>query len=344
MNPEGIFFLAANTDKDKRRSASTRGSVGIWLAEQRGQPSRLTERCATPPRSSLFHGLKPVIQRAILPILEEECLSTVPPLAHRNALRAVYFNKIHPLLPIINKSAYDSLPDDSPSRLLLDQGMCLVASADFSLRDHLFLSDDPTVLPFKDFGHRLLAAMRMTIEIGRVVDKILLTQLLALMSLSKEGPDGCENSSLMLGRAVQHLHSLGLHLRIEGEGPDWDYAETLFCCVWFLDRLSAASQGRPVLMHERDISRSMQRSFEAQDPPFRLLLHIGLLLDDVVKLYRPECTNTELMNDFVLFEDLAIECQATQIPPHLLGKPSSATHFRCLSCPKPHSSLPYRMY
>jgi hypothetical protein len=316
MNPEGVFFSTADTEA--RQNASTRGSIGVWLAEQGGQPSRLTERCAMPlPRPSLFHGFKPAIQRAIMPILEEECISTIPPLAHRNALRAAYYEKFHTLLPIVDKSTFDSLPEHSLSRLLLDQGMCLVASMDSSLRHHLCLSDDPAVLSPKDFGHRLLAAMRTNIEIGRATDKVLLIQLLALMSLFKEGPDGCENSLLTLGRAVQHLHSLGLHLRMEEDDTPWEHAGTLFCCIWLLDRLSAASQGRPVLMHERDISRSMQQCFEAQDPSFRL---VGLLLDEVVTLYRPDCTDTRFAHDFVLFEDLAVECQATQLPPHLLGK------------------------
>ncbi|KAJ4982960.1 hypothetical protein SVAN01_11560 [Stagonosporopsis vannaccii] len=318
MNPEGVFFATADTEV--RQKVSTRGSIGVWLAEHGGQPSRLADRCTVPlPRPSLFRGFRPAIRRAIMPILEEECLSTIPPVAHRNALRAAYFEKFHPLLPVVNKSTFQSLPSQGLSRLLLDQGMCLVASMDSSLRHHLYLSDGSAVLSCKDFGHRLLATMRTSIEIGWVTEKVLLVQLLALMSLFQEGPDGCENSLLTLGRAVQHLHSLGFHLRMEVENTHWDHAGTLFCCVWLLDRLSAASQGRPVLMHERDISRSMQQCFDAQDPSFRLVLRIGTLLDEVVTLYRPDCADTRFAHDFVLFEDLAVECQATALPPHLLA-------------------------
>ena len=160
----------------------------------------------------------------------------------------------------------------------------------------------------------------MSIEFRRIKDRQSLVQLHALMSLFKEGPDACENSMLTAGRAVQHVHSLGLHLHLDpGQEPN-DHAHRLFCCVWFLDRLNAASHGRPILMHERDNSRSIRDHLDVYEPSFRLLLRIGLLLDDVISLYRPKCTNNELLNSIPLFEDLVVECQVVQVALHVLGK------------------------
>lgn len=317
MNPEGIFFLEANPENYRSKSAFQ--SVGFWMSEDSERPGRLTGKFATPPPLSLLYGFEPTIQRAILPILAEECFSTIPRHEHRDALVAAYFEKIHPLFPIVNKSTYDLLSLDSLPRLLLDQGMCLAISMDVSTKDHLYLSAEPVALPFKDFGRRLLAAMRMIIEMGWVADKVLLIQLLSLMSLSREGPEGCEYSTVALGCAVHYLFSLGFHLAVERDDSQ-KFPETLFCSVWLLDRLNAASQGRPTLIHERDVGRSIQRSAETQGPPLRLLLHVGLLLDEVIKLYRPGCIEMEFTSDFHLFEDLAIKTNATSLPPHLLGE------------------------
>ncbi|KAH6625490.1 hypothetical protein C7974DRAFT_414004 [Boeremia exigua] len=247
MNPEGVFLTATETETSAHPDGSNRRIIGTWSTEQHSQQGPSGEQRATlPGRLGLLHGFKPAILAAIVPILEQECIQTIPPPVHREALAALYFDKFNPLLPLIKKSAYDAIPAQSPSRLLLDQGICLVASMDPSSSSHLYLSSDAVVSNRRDFGHRMLSALRMSIEMGRVVDKMLLVQLLTLMSLFQEGPDGAENSLSMLGRAVQHLHSLGLHLCMEKDDSYFDHADTLFCCVWFLDRLSAASQSRRV--------------------------------------------------------------------------------------------------
>ena len=268
----------------------------------------------------MFHGLEPAIRDAILPALERDCLSISPPSVHRTALCTIYSEKFNSILPIVDRSIYDKTFLEHPSRLPLDQAMCMVAAMDPAPSPHLYISDDVTKLSRAEFGHRLFTALRMGIELCRIEDRLLLVQLHALMSLFKEGPDTCENSMLTIGRAVQYVHSLGLHLHLDPEHEPNDHAQRLFCCIWFLDRLNAASHGRPILMHERDNSRSIQDHLDAYEPSFRLLLRIGLLLEDVISLYRPKCTDSELLNDIPLFEDLVIECQAVKVTPRVLGK------------------------
>jgi hypothetical protein len=268
----------------------------------------------------VFHGLEPAIRDAILPALERNCLLVSPPFVHRTALCTIYLEKFNSILPIVDRSVYDSVPPEHPSRLVLDQAMCMVAAMDSSSTTHLYLYDGATKLSRAEFGHRFFTALRVSVELHRIKDRLVLVQLHALMSLFKEGPDACENSMLTVGRAVQHVHSLGLHLHLApGQAPN-DHAHRLFCCIWFLDRLNAASHGRPILMHERDNSRSIQDHLDVCEPSFRLLLRIGLLLNDVISLYRPKCTDSELLNDIPLFEDLVVGCQAVQVTPHVLGK------------------------
>lgn len=320
LNPEGVFLAATNPES--ARGSSSSHSIGVWLAEKLDQSGKQVDRRMAQTPSSLFSGSTSVAQKMFLPILEEECLTTLPPSVHREALCAAYFEKIHPIFPIINQAAYQNFPTHSPARVLLQQGMCLAASMDFVSRSHLVLSDSGQPLTFINFGRRLLTAMRISVEIALVTDKIILMQALALMSFFIDGLEGRETSSLIIGRAVQYVYSLGLHIeeRHRVDGHEHEYARTLFCCIWTLDRLNAASQGRPVLMHERDIEISLQQCFDEQIPPFKLLLHVVLLLDRVIMLYRPQTKHAEVPSkDFSLFEDLVVNCGALQVPTYLLG-------------------------
>lgn len=318
MNPEGVF-LAATSPQDLRAGPQD-GSVGFWLAQQFNKSERSHGQPWSAPSSSLFYGYTPAIQQVFLPILQGDCLSTLPPAIHREALCSIYLQNFHPILPILDQYSYEELPDDSPSRILLEQGMTLVACVDSSSKPHLLLADDGNLLVCKDFARRILAAMRVSIEIGVVSDKIVLMQALALMSLFSEGREGSEVSSLMIGRAVQYLHSLGIHIPDLKNGPDLNYAETMFCCIWSIDRLNAAFQGRPILMHERDVERSLQQCFDAQKPAFRLVLHVVELLDRAIELYRPGDTSKEFEGCFSLFEDLILKCDASDLPTNQLGE------------------------
>jgi len=318
MNPEGIF-LAATSPQDLR-GGPLDGDVGVWLIQHCKEAGSNPSQLRRAPPGSLFHEYTPAIQQVFLPILERDCLTTLPSVDHRQALLSVYFQKFHPIFPMVNQPMYDTLPEQSASRALLEQGMCLVASADASSKHCLLLEDDGDPLARRDFGKRVLAAMRVSIETGMVTDKIILVQALGLMALFVEGREGSEVSSLMVARAVHHLHSLGLHMQDREENSVLDHGQTLFCCIWTIDRLNAASQGRPVIMHERDTGRSLRQCFDAQKPAFRLLLHVVESLDLVIGLYRPGNTGTESNHDFCLFEDLVVECGASHVSTDQLGE------------------------
>lgn len=213
------------------------------------------------------------------------------------------------------------MQDHSSSRILIEQGLCLVASLNFLSKPYLILDDPNKPLSVREFGKRLFAAMRVAIEVGVVTDKVVLTQALALMSFWVDGREGSENSSLLIGRAVQYVHSLGLHIQGRDDEPQTAYNETLFCCIWAIDKMNAAFHGRPVLMHDRDIDRSLQRSFDTQNSAFKLLLHVVALLDRVIELYRPGGgTEDELSGGFDTFEGLILKCDASQVSTRFLGK------------------------
>ncbi len=118
----------------------------------------------------------------------------------------------------------------------------------------------------------LSGAMRISIEMGLISNKIIIIQALALMSQFTDNPVGEDISSQLCGRAVQHVQSLGLHVKGQQE-QDRDRCSTkLLCCIWAIDRMNAAFHGRPVLMHERDLRKDLEFCFEQQDPCFRVFL------------------------------------------------------------------------
>ncbi|KAH8690826.1 hypothetical protein BGW36DRAFT_432609 [Talaromyces proteolyticus] len=316
LNPEGIV---RGTDLEcPRDGVSSAGKVGVWHSERHDESRRKITGFRMPSPSSLFDDFPAVSQKTIVSILKEECLSCLPIPECREALRNIYFQKIHPIFPVINKDVFRRLAPGSPASILLEQGICLAASTDSNSTPYLVMTPNSTPLSLKQFGSRIFSAMRITIEIGLVVDNLILIQALTLMSLFANGRKSSQTSSLMLGQAVQYIHSLGLHMQERDGEPDRDYAETLFCCVWTIDRLNAALHGRPVLMHERDVGRSLQKCFDTQSPPFRLLLSVVGLLDRVIKLYYPLRAEMELVGDFPLFEDLINACNACQVSKGLL--------------------------
>ncbi|RMZ79921.1 hypothetical protein DV738_g3045, partial [Chaetothyriales sp. CBS 135597] len=333
MNPEGVF-LAARNPPDFRGQSLDR-NVGFWLAQKEKEPrltntpgvveeavadaTSATSATSTAPPSSIFYGFDPALQQAVLPLLQSHCLSTRPPEPHRDALSSLYFQKFHPLFPILDRTGFESLAQDSPTRILLEQCICLVASADASVAHHLLLADDSQPSPRPEFGKRLFAALRIAIGIGMITSKIVLIQAFGLMSFFIQGRESCDTSSLLIGHATQHLQALGLHIQTREQHAELDYAGTLFCCIWMLDKLNATIQGRPVLMHERDIGRPLQQCIDAQTPAFTLVLHIVQFLDRIFHIYRPNVDDKEIDSPFPSFEDLVIQCGATYVSTNMLA-------------------------
>ena len=85
--------------------------------------------------------------------------------------------------------------------------------------------------------------------------------------------------------------------------------------------MTAAFNGKPVLMHERDFGINILEGFEQQEPCFRLLLQVTMLLDKVIELYRPSSNiiYSELEVEFPAFEEMVAGCYASQIVTPVLG-------------------------
>jgi len=108
-------------------------------------------------------------------MLKQECLSTIPPPPSLEALSQIYFEKIHFIFPVLDREVYINLDLKDPARVLLQQGICLAACKDFAARNSLILAESS--LTPRQFGERISSAMRMSIEIGLVTNKLVNIQV-----------------------------------------------------------------------------------------------------------------------------------------------------------------------
>lgn len=315
LNPESIFLAAASPDTT--RDVSSNEGVGVWLAKA------LIDKDLQPASElpGLFNGSASLLPKVLVPVLQKEVLSTLPPSPLASALSVLYFEKMHPIIPVIDQNLLQTLQVTDPRRVLLLQGVYLAASKSFTSNEHLILQGSDSALSSREFGSRILAAMRLIIEMGLVTDKIILIQALAIMSHFADGPESGNVASQQLSRAIQHAFSLGLHVQSHRQRDADQSSITLFCCIWALDHMNAAFHGRPVTIHDRDIGRNLERCFESQQPIFRLLLEVTLLLDKVIGLYRPSYNpeNSSLDFEFPSFEELVAKCTEFHVATSLLG-------------------------
>ena len=193
--PESVFLAASSPDAT--RGSSMEGSVGVWLR------STLNKKIAQPgnsnplelPSSSLFFGSKSLISEALLPLLQQECLSTLPPPQHLEALTKLYFERIHPIFPVIDMEEFQVSPVTNCS-VLLQQAICLATSKNFAAAPHLHLPDTQGPMDPIDFHDRITRAMRLSMEMSLVTDKLVLIQACALMSQWMDFPEGGELNSM----------------------------------------------------------------------------------------------------------------------------------------------------
>ncbi len=118
------------------------------------------------------------------------------------------------------------------------------------------------------------------------------------------------------------MQSLGLHIKGQQAEHRDPHSTTLLCCVWAADRMNAAFNGRPVMMHERDLRKDLQHCFELQEPCFSLFLAVLPLLDKVIELYRPLSNFGDapsLTGEFPAFEDVVLQCGGSRIGTSALG-------------------------
>lgn len=248
------------------------------------------------------------IDKAMQAYLDAIGANIVPPQRNVDILIGIYFEYVHPLLPLIDQRHFWDLRATGEQSIMQLQAICLVSSRHEGARNHLYLSNDPNLLlEPRVYARKLYAALVAGVNANLEKDRITLIQTLALMSLYSEGIDGADRSSMHLVQAIHHAHTIGLQFGRQRNIPKGESTEKIFWCLWSLDKLNASVNGRPQYMHERDNQLEIWTARpEQRRTPFGIWLQLAGVLDRVIELYRPGCDPrvTGLENDFPGFEDI----------------------------------------
>jgi hypothetical protein len=251
------------------------------------------------------------VQKALHAYLDAVKVAIVPPRKNQDALLNIYFTYVHPLLPIVDKNLFTTWYDEDREPRMLLQAMCIVASKHANATEHLLLGDDTRKLTPREFSQRLYNSIIAGIEAKLEKNRVILIQVLALISLHCEGPDGAEQASMHLAQAIHHAHTFGLQFGHQWKNQRSDSQENLedlFWCLWSLDKINACMNGRPLIMHDRDNSLSkLPTDPEKRSSPFGVWLQISEMLDTVIDYYRPGRSAEETGwegDDFLGFEEM----------------------------------------
>lgn len=325
LSPEASF-LSNNRSGSDANQASRHAEVGVWLGQRpeahdkapsRGENGTTDSRASQDPYPR-HTGLTRL--RSISSHLRQECLAVLPPDYEFGIITSVYYAKIDPLFPILREEALDSYqPTESTA---LKQCICLVAALDPKVRKRLRLPHTERILSPIEFRAYVAGAVKQSLDMGFIRDKVVLLQVCVLMAFYADQANCSDVSTYYVSQAVHHSQTLGLHLGWPDDGTRTEKSRRIFWCIWVLDRLNAATNGRPILMHQQDMDMRILETCAEQTYPFRLLIRITQFLDNVISRYRPHSAagTVELGDESLTFEGLVRETMAQNVGSGLLGE------------------------
>lgn len=310
--------LIEKNDSRLQKGKSQQGDVGAWICsdeysvEKEGSGVSLHTEKAPGQRPNNVHS------------------DRMPPKESQAALLDIYFRRIHPILPFLDEGLVRGQFEAGNQPICLARAICLVAAKDESAASFLYLGRDAELLSVEKFCSVIYNDLMQEIP-RRSQRKILIIQVLALLSLHEWGSTGSEDCSLNLAQAIHHAHSMGLHLK-RPDQHSHQSSRALFWCLWSLDRWNAAMHGRPLMIHDGDTNQRAKDCFSSDQSPFRVWLRIAEQLGEVIHYYRPMMKDVEEGElDLPSFEELVTECEAWDLASEQLGMRSCLLSSRIFS-------------
>ncbi|PLB43400.1 hypothetical protein P170DRAFT_370456 [Aspergillus steynii IBT 23096] len=284
------------------RGRTHQRDVGIWLDKE---DELLVSGADSHAETTHHSGQQGSQRRAVL----------LPPRQSQEALVDIYLRRIHPTLPLIDEQEFQRQFKEGSASPYLVQAICLAASKDHEAEPFLRLANSGK-LALSEFSNLLYDELNQANSLKLERRRVTLIQILALLSLHVPGPRSFEDASLYLTQAIHHAHTMGLHLTSPGPVQDKKPAIALFWCLWALDRYNAAIQGRPLVIHDRDLGQQLADILPLFEAPFRVLLSLASALADVFVVYRPALEGPIDSNkpEIPRFEDVVDKCEAWDVP------------------------------
>jgi len=292
LQPEAVFLR-------ERGKIPVGNECGHWAQEHASAPDDDVD--PQQPRISAMGDLNAAEQEALNNYLDVFKVDLLPPPEDLEALLSIYFTCIHPILPIVDKVALET---SKPTTLL--QAICLVASKHTKARPHLTLGDSFKLTP-REFARRLYKSITTALSVRLPKNKIVNIQILALLAMHAEGPNGQEQASLHLAQAIHHAHGIGMQFGTARSDDKAEYTTQLFWCLWSLDKLNCGTSSRPLLIHDQDNHlESPVSKPHLKHTAFGIWLQLAEAMDHVIQYYRPgsDPTATGWEEGFPNFEEL----------------------------------------
>lgn len=334
LSPESAFVINAN--RQGGAGDISRHVVGLWLGQKRTEASSDESSAGDDQRTDdvptkVLNGSagQPLLLSTLRPALRRECLTTIPTRDDFDKLAELFYAKVDPVFPLLRDEPWEK--HGAMETVALEQCICLIASLDPSMRPYLRLPHCESPLPQLDFRTCIAAALKQSLDLGFLADKVVLLQVCTFMSMYVDKQGFGELSTYYCAQAVLHEQTLGFHVGWPDGKAGAARSHRILWCVWVLDRLNAATNGRPTLIHRRDMDRKVLESVEEQPAPFRLLIRIAQYLDHTISLYRPHATGQgQAEHKDQTFEDLVELTGAHNLTNGLLGM-HSKTSATCTS-------------
>ncbi|KAL7275503.1 hypothetical protein RUND412_001561 [Rhizina undulata] len=334
LNPESIFHttrnsIAAGQQRTPPEERTQRTAVGVWVPTDDGETTGgllepgvkstkrkrgYTDAAEEPGDLSAGDTVTepPCPMQIFNKYLEALHAYSLPPRSNCSALISLYIQAIHPFLPLVDSKLLLEQHNTDTIPILLLQSILLVICRHPSAQQHLMLpspgSSQGKTIPPRVFADRVYASIKALLFAGTEKDRMTLIRVYALLSLHAEGSEGNERASRDLSIAIHHAHSVGIHIRRsstttskedEKEGSPTD----VWWCLWSLDQIQAAMNGRPVLTRTEDVDIQLPNGVGGVDleewRKFRSIgqteirwvfgswLRLAVLLQNVIALYRP---------------------------------------------------------
>ena len=320
LNPEATFLQQGLTTPDSE-PPSYREKVGVWLDKSEWD-ALIRHREAISLDAGLANddSMQNILDHASYSRWAQD--TAILGSSDQAAVIEIYFSKIHPIFPLIDEDEFRQNYRDKTISKTLIQAVCLVIAKDECAEPYLRLSANPTViLKPRDFCKKMYTSIVETLKNNLRSDKLTLIRILALTSLHSEGPDGAEQASMHLAQAIHHAVTIGLHIGRTDNSIDDEPLKRVFWCLWSLDKLNAATNGRPVMIADHDLGVSIYSISQSGNKAFMVWLRLSSMLDKVISFYRPSApsTVTGWEDDFPGFEELIDQFEGWDMPSNVLG-------------------------
>lgn len=248
-------------------------------------------------------------------------------------LLEIYFSRVHPVLPILDRKELLSryYGSGEPPSLIVLHAIFLAAYRYMPAG----VQADDSVSEVRSHCDDLHAKLHALIEDEVKVDRIAVVRATLLASLHWEGREGLNSAIDNLSIAIRLCQELGFHRKQKGPFPadretDDKLHRRLWWCAYVLDRFNASQEGTPLLINELDcdLDALTEEDFAGEDELTHqatcMSLSLAQIIEDVIRtLYTPGEDHTTLFTSRGLRTrqslGLRLEQVATRIKTQLLS-------------------------